>query len=318
MGAGASTYLSTASADQLSSDFNQLPDSDQQKLRDALAKSGPKRSSSVRKPFVGTNWKCSLESCEQVGGLLSKLAERWPAGPPGVELCIFPPYVFLDRARQRLSEEIKIGSQGAWDAAEGFACTGVTTAAMLQAVGCSWVLLGHSDRRNVLGESDALIADKVKRCLDAGLNVNLTIGEKTEAREAGEELNVLQKQLSVAAGSVPADAWHRIAVAYEPVWAVGEGATPCSPEETQRVLSSLRNWLRSAAGDKAADECRFLYTGSVSEKNADEYAKLQDVDGFVVGRAGLDVDKLASICETLVNAKQAADGALVPDQAVGA
>lgn len=297
-----------------------LPDPLEEKLRSKLCTASPAERRKIeeaidlvetdavpssRMLFVGANWKCSLESMEQVVGLLSQLAARWPGGgPPGVELCIFAPYVFLDRARQLLPSGIHVGSQNAWDAAEGFGCTGATTAAMIKAVGCSWVLLGHSDRRNVLGETDSLISEKVKRCLESGLNVNITIGEKLEARERGEELTVLQQQLAAAAEGVPVDAWSRVAVAYEPVWAVGEGAMPCSPEETQRVHSVLRSWLRDQVGHQAAKQCRFLYTGSVNEKNAEQYSKLPDVDGFVVGRAGLDIDKLSSVCETLFNCKR--------------
>merc|ERR1740121_1108309 len=149
-----------------------------------------------------------------------------------VELCVFPPYVFLDSVRQQLRGEFQVGSQNAWDSAPGFMSTGVVTADMLHEVGCRWVLLGHSDRRNVLGENDAFIAEKVARCLKNGLCVNLTLGETLELRNAGKALETLQRQLSAAAAGVPADAWNRVVVAYEPFWATGEGATPCSPEET--------------------------------------------------------------------------------------
>lgn len=255
--------------------------------------------------FVGANWKCSLESVEQVDQLLSSIATAVSAetkGLAGLELCIFAPYVFLERARRILPTEIRVGSQNAWDAAEGFACTGVVTSSMLKGIGCDWVLLGHSDRRNVLGESHDLISQKVRRCLESGLKVNITIGEKKEAREKGQELQVLQEQLESVAKAVPADAWDRMAVAYEPVWAVGEGAVPCEPNEAQRVHSALRQWLKEKFGENTS-KCLFLYTGSVNESNAEHYAALPDVDGFVVGRAGLDVEKLSAICRTLVSCK---------------
>ena len=251
--------------------------------------------------FIGANWKCSLESLEQVDALLSQISTAW-VEPPNLELCIFAPYVFLERARNKLPKDVSVGSQNAWDAAEGFGCTGVVTSSMLKGIGTDWVLLGHSDRRNVLGESHDLISQKVRRCLDSGLKVNITIGEKAEAREKGEELQVLQEQLESVAKAVPEDAWDRMAVAYEPVWAVGEGAVPCEPAEAQRVHSSLRQWLKEKFGEKTS-KCLFLYTGSVNEKNAEQYAVLPDVDGFVVGRAGLDVEKLTSICRTLVSCK---------------
>jgi triosephosphate isomerase len=252
--------------------------------------------------FVGTNWKCSLESIESVDSLIADLNKMWlddGASMSDVELCILPPYVFLDRVRQQLHPEIRVGSQNAWDAAPGFTSTGVISAEMMHSIGCRWVLLGHSDRRNILGESDTLIHDKVTKCLEAGLSVNLTIGETREARDAGNAISTLVDQLSAAVAHVPGDAWGRIALAYEPVWAIGEGATPCTPEETQRVLAALRAWIRDNAGPDAARACRLLYTGSVNENNAEVYARLPDVDGFVVGRAGLDISKLKSICKSL-------------------
>lgn len=311
MGAGGSTHLTAlreASKEDLKSCFQEASVEDRKKLLAALGAQGLEATalSSQRKFFVGANWKCSLESNEAVEAILSQLASRWNgAGPPGVELCIFPPYVYLDRARQRLGKDIRVGSQNAWDAATGFSCTGAVTASMIRAVGGDWVMLGHSDRRNVLGEPDSLISEKVARCLSVGLSVNLTIGEKLEAREKGEEMTILQAQLGAVIEPVSAaNAWGRVVVAYEPVWAVGDGATPCSPEEAQRIHAGLRAWLQEKVGSAAANGCRFVYTGSVNEKNAADYAKLTDVDGFVVGRAGLDVEKLASICDTLVNCKK--------------
>mmetsp|Transcript_30077 Transcript_30077/g.55575 ORF Transcript_30077/g.55575 Transcript_30077/m.55575 type:complete len:316 (+) Transcript_30077:107-1054(+) len=261
--------------------------------------------------FVGANWKCSIEDAEGADALVAKLNDAWKAhGSPGVEVCVFPPYVFLDRVMSKLhSTTACVGSQNAWDAAAGFSSTGVVSAKMLQSIGCKWVLLGHSDRRNTLGETDSLIAQKVAKCLEAGLSVNLTIGETREVRESvGSDgaTKVLLGQLEAAAAGIPRDAWNRIAVAYEPVWAIGEGASPCSPEETQRILAALRAWIGKHAGPSAAANCRLLYTGSVNEANAAEYSKLTEVDGFIVGRAGLDAGKLLSICGTLAGAKAVA------------
>lgn len=261
----------------------------------------------ARRLLVGANWKCSIETPGAADKLIGSINGLWAserAGLAGLDVCVFPPYIFLDRVRSQLVSDVQVGGQNAWDAAAGFNCTGVVTAPMMHAVGCAWVLLGHSDRRNTLGETDALIAQKVERCLAAGLNVNLTIGETFAVREAGEATKVLLGQLSAAAAGVPADAWGRVAVAYEPVWAIGEGATPCSPEETQRIHSTLRGWVRENVSEAAAAACRFLYTGSVNEKNAASYAVLPDVDGFVVGRAGLDAEKLVDICRTLVRCKK--------------
>jgi len=169
-----------------------------------------------------------------------------------------------------------------------------------------WVLLGHSDRRNNLGENDDLIAEKAALAIKGGLGIVLTIGEKKEQRENGDTLAVLEKQLGTVASKIPndEDTWNRVVLAYEPVWAVGEGSTPCEPDEAQRIHDALRNYLFKNVSEKAAEACRITYTGSVNPQNAESYAKQSDVDGFVVGRAGLDAIKLSSIIQTLVETKK--------------
>lgn len=221
-----------------------------------------------------------------------------------VELCVNPPYVFLDRVRRRLTREISIGGQNVYDAmGPNIGNTGTTTSKMLKSLGCESVLLGHSDRRNGLSETDQLISDKVKKSLEAGLAVTLTIGELPIQRKLGLALLTLRKQMGEAIKGIQPDEWDRIVIAYEPVWAVGEGSTPCSPEEAQSINAFLRRMITKRVNADAAAACRLTYTGSVNEKNAVDYASLEDVEGFVVGRAGLDMTKLRSIIQTLANSK---------------
>jgi len=255
--------------------------------------------------FVGCNWKGSLEDLESVSKLIRDVNAKWDKQAlADVELCVFPPYVFLDPVRRALDRTLKVGSQNVWEAKEPLALsTGSVSAKMLAGVGCKWVLLGHADRRNTLGEMDGLIAAKVGKCLEAGLCVNLTIGDKAEVRAAGKADECLVGQLSAAAAEIPTESWGKICVAYEPVWAVGEGAKPCSPEEAQRVLAMLRGWVAGQAGEAAGKSVRMVYTGSVNESNAESYAVLPDNDGFVVGRAGLSAEKLLTICSTLAKCK---------------
>ena len=262
-------------------------------------------STSTQKLFLGANWKCKLEDTREVDALCDNLNQMWDdlndEEKSTVELCVHPPYVFLDRVRSRLTPEISVGSQNVYDArGPNGGNTGATTPQMLKSIGSEWVLLGHSDRRNNLGENDALIAEKVKESLAAGLGVVLTIGELPRQRRWGRALATLRKQLGAAMeGITEPDQWHRVVVAYEPVWAVGEGAIPCSPDEAQRINFELRTFITKRAGAEAAAACRLTYTGSVNENNAADYASLVDVDGFVVGRAGLDASKLRSIIKTL-------------------
>jgi triosephosphate isomerase len=200
---------------------------------------------------------------------------------------------------------MEVGSQNVYDSTfPNGPNTGATTCRMLREIGCQWVLLGHSDRRNNLGETDELIAAKAAQVLEQGLNLCLTLGETKAQRDADETDAVIMKQLSTVASKIPVDAWNRVALAYEPVWAVGEGASPCPPTEAQRTHRVLRIWLETHVSPQAAKACRITYTGSVNETNATSYAALDQVDGFVVGRAGLDATKLTSILKTLVQAKQ--------------
>lgn len=256
--------------------------------------------------FIAANWKCKIGDgdANEVDKLCDDLNEMWASlndmEKDAVELCVNPPFVYLDRVRSRLATDISVGSQNLFDAnGPNGPNTGATTPQMLNAIGAEWVLLGHSDRRNNLGETDTLIADKVKESLSAGLGVILTIGELENQRKWGRTLATLKKQLGTAMNGIGADQWDRVVIAYEPVWAVGEGAKPCSPEEAQRINSELRQFIENKVSVEAAKACRLTYTGSVNEKNAASYSSLSEVDGFVVGRAGLDSTKLKTIIQTL-------------------
>jgi triosephosphate isomerase len=262
-----------------------------------------------KKKLLAANWKGSLETTKDVDELIDTLNHMWRSQTSQeekslVELCVHPPYCFIDRVRSRLDEGIRLGSQNVFDARgpnliHPSANTASITPNMLRAVGCDCVLLGHSDRRNNLGETDKLIADKVRKTLDSGMGVTLTIGELAVQRQWGRALPTLLHQLGVVAKHIKPDEWHRIVVAYEPVWAVGEGAIPCSPQEAQRIHAALRTFIAAKVSAEAAASCRLVYTGSVNEENAASYAELEDVDGFIVGRAGLDATKLRSIIGTL-------------------
>ena len=272
--------------------------------------------SASAKIFLAANWKCSIESIQDVDAQCKDLNAMW-SSLDGVEknvmeLCINPPFVYIDRVRRQLHTDIQVGSQNALDARGEIdeRNTGATTMSQLRSVGTDYVLLGHSDRRNNLGETNELIATKVRAALEEGMGVTLTIGELKWQRKMGLALRTLKKQLSIAIAHVPPsdndgdddECWKKIIIAYEPVWAVGEGSTPCSPAEAQRINAALRKFVHDTISPEAARSCRFTYTGSVNDENAAAYASLLDVDGFVVGRAGLDSIKLKSIIKSLVNA----------------
>jgi len=164
------------------------------------------------------------------------------------------------------------------------AYTGETSAPMLKDFGLDWVILGHSERRHVFGESDQVVAQKVKAAVDQDLSVMACIGEKLDEREAGQTNAVNARQLMAIREEV--EDWSKIVIAYEPVWAIGTGVT-ATPDQAQEAHDNLRAWLRSNVSAEAADKTRILYGGSVTDKNADELISLPDIDGFLVGGASL-------------------------------
>merc|ERR1719189_3363628 len=201
-----------------------------------------------------------------------------------VEVVVAPSFIHLGAAQQALAgTNVQLSAQNCSLYGNG-AYTGETSASMLKDFGVGWVILGHSERRHVFGESDQVVASKVKAALDQDLNVMACIGEKLDEREAGQTNAVNARQLQAIREEV--EDWSKIVIAYEPVWAIGTGVT-ASPEQAQEAHDNLRAWLRSNVSAEAAEQTRILYGGSVTDKNADELIGKPDVDGFPVGGASL-------------------------------
>ena len=196
---------------------------------------------------------------------------------------------------QQLGLNAKVAGQNCYKAKSG-AFTGEISPAMLKDNGVEWVILGHSERRNVFGESDALIADKIEHALSEGLKVIACIGEKLEEREAGKTMDVVSAQMAAFKDKV-AD-WTKVVIAYEPVWAIGTGKV-ASPAQAQEVHKHLRNWLASQVSDDVSAKTRIIYGGSVTASNCSELAKEADIDGFLVGGASLKPEFV-----NIVNAKK--------------
>jgi len=155
---------------------------------------------------------------------------------------------------------------------------------MLNDFGINWTILGHSERRHVFGESDEVVAQKVRQALDHDLKVMACIGEKIDEREAGRTNDVNSRQLAAIRELV--DDWSNVVVAYEPVWAIGTGLT-ATPQQAQEAHDFVRGWIKNNVSEKAANETRIMYGGSVTDKNAAELIAMEDVDGFLVGGASL-------------------------------
>ena len=237
----------------------------------------------MRKLLVGGNWKCN-GTVDFSRSFPSNVLKTMSFNQSKVEVVVAPSFLHIGAAQQALAgSQVQLSAQNCSLYGNG-AFTGETSATMLKDFGLNWVILGHSERRHVFGESDQVVASKVKAALDQDLNVMACIGEKLDEREAGQTNAVNARQLQAIREEV--DDWSKIVIAYEPVWAIGTGVT-ASPEQAQEAHDNLRAWLRSNVSVEAAEQTRILYGGSVTDKNADELIGKPDVDGFLVGGASL-------------------------------
>lgn len=193
------------------------------------------------------------------------------------------PSIYLDFARQKLDAKFFVAAQNCYKVASG-AFTGEISPAMIKDVGATWVILGHSERRHVFGESDELIGQKVAHALCEGLGVIACIGEKLDEREAGITDKVVADQTKHIADNVKD--WSKVVLAYEPVWAIGTGKT-ATPQQAQEVHAKLRAWLKTNVSDQVAQSVRIIYGGSVTGGTCKELASQPDIDGFLVGGASL-------------------------------
>lgn len=228
---------------------------------------------------------------ELVTALRDRVGER-----TDVDVAVFPPFVYIDEiARLLSSSPIRVGAQNCCDEASG-AFTGEVSAAQLLDVGAQTVILGHSERRHVYGESNELINAKMRHALATGLEVILCVGETIEEREAGKTENVVKDQLSGGLAQVAESDLARVTIAYEPVWAIGTGLT-ATPEQAQAVHSYLRGLLSGLYDTAAAEAMRIQYGGSVKPSNVAELMACPDIDGALVGGASLTADNFMPIVE---------------------
>ncbi|KAL7082095.1 hypothetical protein ACP275_14G079300 [Erythranthe tilingii] len=248
-----------------------------------------------RKFFVGGNWKCN-GTTEEVKKIVTTLNEAEVPSEDDVEVVVSPPFVFLPIVKTLLRSDFSIAAQNCW-VRKGGAFTGEISVEMLLNLGVPWVILGHSERRLVLNESNDFVGDKVAYAVDQGLNVIACVGETLEQRESGSTMAVVASQTKSIAERV--SSWSNIVLAYEPVWAIGTGKV-ATPSQAQQVHMELRKWLNDNAGAQVAASMRIIYGGSVNGANCKELAMQPDVDGFLVGGASLkpefvDIIKSATV-----------------------
>ncbi|KAI5647890.1 hypothetical protein M9H77_33895 [Catharanthus roseus] len=249
--------------------------------------------------FVGGNWKCN-GSKDSISKLVSDLNSAKLESD--VDVVVAPPFVYIEQVKNSLTDRIEVSAQNCWTG-KGGAFTGEISVEQLKDLGCKWVILGHSERRHIIGEDDQFIGKKAAYALGQGVGVIACIGELLEEREQGKTFDVCFQQLQAYADAVPS--WDDIVIAYEPVWAIGTGKV-ATPEQAQEVHVAVRDWLQKNVSAEVASKTRIIYGGSVNGGNCAELAKQEDIDGFLVGGASLKGPEFATIINSVTSKKVAA------------
>lgn len=246
-----------------------------------------------RTPLIVGNWKMHTGREEAI-----RLAAEIAAGPvTGASLAICPPFPWLvPVAGALVGSEVALGAQNCWTEASG-AFTGEVSPVMLAEL-CRYVIIGHSERRRILGESDDLIRRKLTAALAAGLEPIFCVGEDLETRQTGKARAFVRSQLVGALADRPETDVRRCVIAYEPIWAIGTGVA-AHPSDAEAMAAEIRAVLGSVADDNIAAQMKILYGGSVSPANAADILAGPDVDGALVGGAGLKADSFLEIAASV-------------------
>ena len=218
------------------------------------------------------------------------------------EVVVFPPYPFLGSVVEDLADVgIGVGAQSVFAEAESGAFTGAVSTAMVESMGCEYVLCGHSERRTVFKDDDAAVNKKVLRVYEDGLKPVLCIGETKEEYEAGLCEDVCKVQLAKDLAGVSKEQAMDLVIAYEPVWAIGTGEA-ATPEQAQETHKGIREWIAANVDRATADAIRIQYGGSANAQNAPELSSFPDIDGFLVGGASLKPE-ISDIVKAIAEAK---------------
>lgn len=236
----------------------------------------------ARRLFVGGNWKCN-GTLATMSDLVTNVLNPLDVDFSKVQVVVAPVSIHLQAAKQVLDPRIELSAQNSSATGQG-AFTGEIAPEQLTEMGIPWTIIGHSERRSIYGETDEIVAQKVKNAQNSGLNVIACIGENLQERESGVTLDVVAKQLNAIKDSV--GNWGNLVLAYEPVWAIGTGKV-ATPEQAQEVHAMIRNWLKDGVSHDVSNATRIIYGGSVTDQNCSELIRQQDIDGFLVGGASL-------------------------------
>jgi triosephosphate isomerase len=250
----------------------------------------------MRKPFIAGNWKMNMNTASAVSlasGLVKELE-----GVDSVDVAVCPPFVYLQAVAAALSaSNIALGSQNVYFEEKG-AFTGETSCDMLKDVCCTYAIIGHSERRHVMGETDELINKKISAAINSGLLPVFCVGELLEERQAGTTNDVVARQVKKGLEGICNERIQAVTIAYEPVWAIGTGLT-ATPEQAQEVHAMIRGLLTDMYGEDIAQSLRIQYGGSAKPDNTAELMSQPDVDGLLVGGASLKVEDFAAMVKTI-------------------
>jgi triosephosphate isomerase len=249
----------------------------------------------MRRKVIAGNWKMNND-LKETQNLLSRLTSGISVNNLNCDVIVCPAFTSLFEAYTLLKDtKIKLGAQNMYFETSG-AFTGEISAAMLKSVGCEYVILGHSERRNIFGETDELINNKIKKANASGLKPIFCVGELLEEREAGITEKVIEKQIRSGLKDISSEEMGNMIIAYEPVWAIGTGKT-ASPEQAEEVHKFIRSLINDKCGASISENIIIQYGGSVNNKNARELLSQKDIDGALIGGASLKADSFIDIIQ---------------------
>ncbi len=254
----------------------------------------------MQKPLVVANWKMN-PSTLGAAQRLTKTIKKNLRGVTNTEVVLCPPYIWLFTIKKELKKSrIKLGAQDSFWKGLG-AYTGEISVSMIKNLGCSYVIIGHSERRQILGETDEIINLKLRRALKGGLNCILCIGETLEERQEDKMAEVVTRQLQNGLKEISPFLLSRLSIAYEPIWAIGGGTPPAGLDEIMTAGLFIRKVLTGLYPASAAQKLRILYGGSVAGSNAALYIKESGMNGLLVGGASLNATEFVNIVKAVSN-----------------
>ncbi|KAL4469477.1 hypothetical protein ABPG74_004730 [Tetrahymena malaccensis] len=238
----------------------------------------------IRRLFVGGNWKCN-NTLAQTKDLVNSVLNKLHFDPSKVDVVVAPVFLHVPWVAEHIQKPVQVSVQNTSLTGTG-AYTGEISVAHVKDLGLNWAILGHSERRQYYGETNEVVANKVKYAVENGLDVIACVGEHLADREANQTNQVVEGQLEAIRGKLNEAQWEKIVIAYEPVWAIGTGKV-ATPAQAQEVHEFIRSYLTQKVSQNVSQKTRILYGGSVTEKNAGELIHQKDIDGFLVGGASL-------------------------------